>query len=153
VSRSALVRAFAGRGGRPPYTLSDLAENAVGLLDHLGIESAHVVGISMGGMIAQTMALEYPARVRSLTSIMSTTGKRWVGWQHPRLLPALALKRGSSLQDYIHRSKIMWKLIGSPAYPPSAEEVEDKARATYERGISDQGVMRQMLAVLHQPDR
>ena len=64
--------------------MHDLADDSFGLLDHLGIASAHIVGISMGGMIAQTMAIEQPARVRSLTSIMSTTGKRSVGWQHPR---------------------------------------------------------------------
>ena len=87
VTRGELVRAFARPRGRTPYTMSDLAGDAVALLDHLGLDSAHVVGISMGGMIAQTMAIEHPTRVRSLTSIMSTTGKRTVGWQHPRLLP------------------------------------------------------------------
>ncbi|MEJ7691328.1 MAG: alpha/beta fold hydrolase [Nocardioidaceae bacterium] len=81
--RADLVRAFAGRSTTPPYTLSDMADDAVGVLDHLGVERAHVTGASMGGMIAQTMAIEHPDRVLSLVSIMATTGRRTVGWQHP----------------------------------------------------------------------
>ena len=117
VTPPALVRAFAGRGGRPPYTLGDMADDAFGLLDHLGLDSAHVVGISMGGMIAQTMAIEHPDRVRSLTSIMSTTGKRTVGWQHPRLLPMLLASRGAGREAYVDGSARIWQLIGSPALP------------------------------------
>ena len=83
VRRDQLVRAFATGRARTPYTMSDLAGDAVALLDHLGLESAHLVGVSMGGMIAQTIAVEHPTRVRSLTSISSTTGRRTVGWQHP----------------------------------------------------------------------
>ena len=79
VSRRHLIKSAVGRGGRPPYTLSDMAADVFGLMDHLGWESAHVVGVSMGGMIVQTMAIDQPARVRSLTSIMSTLGKRSVG--------------------------------------------------------------------------
>ncbi len=89
VPRAALVRGFAGPAHRAPYTLDDLADDAAGLLDHLGLDSAHVVGVSMGGMIAQSMAVSRPGRVRSLTSIMSTTGRRTVGWQRPGLLPTL----------------------------------------------------------------
>ena len=83
VKRSQLVRAFGGRKVKAPYSMSDLAGDAVALMDHLGLESAHVAGISMGGMIAQTVAVEHPRRVRSLTSIMSTTGKRTVGLAGP----------------------------------------------------------------------
>ena len=89
VDRRHIVRAFVGRRGNPPYTLDDMAADGFALLDHLGIDKAHVVGISMGGMIAQTMALATPGRVLSLVSIMSTTGRRTVGWQDPRLLPML----------------------------------------------------------------
>jgi pimeloyl-ACP methyl ester carboxylesterase len=155
VTRTALVRAFAGRPSRQgtAYRMSDLAEDARGLLDHLGLDSAHVVGVSMGGMIAQTLALEHPDRVRSLTSVMSTTGKRSVGWQHPRLLPVLISPSGPSREAYVARSTLVWGLIGSPAYPPTAEEIRDKAHTTYDRGISASGVLRQMMAVLTQPDR
>jgi pimeloyl-ACP methyl ester carboxylesterase len=153
VRRSALLRAFAGRPVRPPYTLTDMARDGVGLLDHLGLDGAHVVGVSMGGMIAQAMAIAEPARVRSLTSIMSTTGKRTVGWQHPRLLPMMIAQRGAGREAYAAGSARMWQLIGSPAYPQTEEEVLARAFDTFDRGVSNSGVMRQMLAILAEPDR
>ena len=79
--------------------------------------SAHLVGVSMGGMIVQTMAIEQPGRVRSLTSIMSTTGKRTVGWQHPSLMPAMISARRAGREAYVEASTAMWRLIGSPGYP------------------------------------
>ncbi|HQR26121.1 MAG TPA: alpha/beta hydrolase [Nocardioides sp.] len=153
VKRSALVRAFAGRGGRPPYTLTDMAHDAFGLLDHLGIQAAHVVGVSMGGMIVQTMAVEKPERIRSLTSIMSTSGKRSVGWQHPKLLPILLAPRGPGRKAYAETSARLWQMIGSPAYPTDHEEILARAEETWDRGFSANGVMRQMLAILNQPNR
>ncbi|MGH9275283.1 MAG: alpha/beta fold hydrolase, partial [Acidimicrobiales bacterium] len=86
---TSFLKASQGEPIEVAYKLSDMAADGMALLDHLGIESAHVVGASMGGMIAQTMAIEHPQRVLSLTSIMSTTGRRSVGWQHPRLFPML----------------------------------------------------------------
>lgn len=153
VSRATLVRAFAGGRVRAPYTLEDMAGDAFGLMDHLGLESAHVVGVSMGGMIAQTMAITRPARVRTLTSIMSTTGKRSVGWQHPTLLPALIGSRGPGREEYIKGSAAVWKLIGSPSYPQPPERVRERAAETFDRGVSRSGVMRQMIAVVTQPHR
>ena len=153
VSRSALVRAFSGGRVRAPYAMSDLAEDAFGLLDHLGLESAHVAGVSMGGMIVQTMAILRPGRVRSLTSIMSTTGKRTVGWQHPSLLPTLLASRGPSREAYVAASSAVWRLIGSPGYPQPKEKTEARAGETFDRGVSASGVLRQMLAVVTQPDR
>jgi pimeloyl-ACP methyl ester carboxylesterase len=153
VGRTALVRAFAGGRSRPPYTLADLADDAFGLLDHLGLESAHVVGVSMGGMIVQTMAISQPGRVRSLTSIMSTTGKRTVGWQHPSLLPSLLANRGAGREAYVKASAALWKLIGSPGFPQTDEEVRARAEETFDRGVSAEGVLRQMLAILNQPNR
>jgi pimeloyl-ACP methyl ester carboxylesterase len=153
VTRGQLVQAFLGRGSRPPYTLSDMAADAFGLMDHLGWDSAHVVGVSMGGMIVQTMAIDRPGRVRSMTSIMSTLGKRSVGWQHPSLLPVLIAKRGAGRDAYVETSARTWKLIGSPAYPIDEEEARVRAAETFDRGVSASGVMRQMLAILNQPNR
>ena len=153
VTRRMLLQAFFGRGPRPPYTLDDMAEDAFGLLDHLGIDSAHVAGVSMGGMIVQTMALLRPERVRSLTSIMSTTGRRTVGWQDPRLLPLLLARSAQTREAYVASSARMWKVIGSPDYPETREEVDARAGATFDRGVSAAGVARQMVAILRQPDR
>ncbi|CAB4728322.1 unannotated protein [freshwater metagenome] len=153
VGRTAVARAFVGAPVRPPYTLADLADDACGLLDHLGLASAHVAGISMGGMIVQTMAIAQPARVRSLTSIMSTTGRRTVGWQHPALLPALIAPGRPGLEGYAATSERMWRLIGSPGYPTTAADTRSRAEETYARGVSASGVLRQMLAILTQPDR
>ena len=122
-------------------------------MDHLGWDSAHVVGVSMGGMIVQTMAIAQPSRVRSLTSIMSTLGKRSVGWQHPSLLPMLVAKRGPGREAYVATSAKVWQAIGSPGYPVDDETVRSRAEETFDRGVSASGVMRQMLAILNQPDR
>jgi pimeloyl-ACP methyl ester carboxylesterase len=153
VTRAMLVRAFVGLPVRAPYSMSDLARDAFALLDRLEIDRAHVVGVSMGGMIAQTMAVEEPARIRSLTSIMSTTGRRWVGWQHPRLFPSLLRPASPGREAYADGSVAMERLIGSPGYPRDEERTRQIAAETYDRGLSPRGTVRQMLAVLTQPDR
>jgi pimeloyl-ACP methyl ester carboxylesterase len=153
VSRRSMVQGFLGRGPRPPYTLDDMAGDAFGLLDHLGLADAHVVGNSVGGMVAQTMALLAPQRVRSLTSIMSTTGRRTVGWQDPRLLPLLLARNPQTREGYVDSSARFHKIIGSPGYPSTAQVVADRAAETWERGVSAAGVARQTLAILNQPDR
>ncbi|MDF1605386.1 alpha/beta fold hydrolase [Nocardioides sp. YIM 152315] len=153
VSRSTLVRAFAGTRVRAPYSLTDLADDAFGLLDHLGLESAHVVGVSMGGMIAQTMAIARPERVDSLTSIMSTTGKRSVGWQHPALLPRMIAPRKPGREAYVAGSMVFARLTGSPAYPEPEDAMRRRFEETWDRGVHPEGVARQMLAVVSQPNR
>ena len=153
VRRGTLVRAFAGARVRGPYDMRDLAEDAFGLLDHLGLAAAHVVGVSMGGMIVQTMAITRPDRVRSMTSIMSTTGKRTVGWQHPSLFPALLAGHKPGREAYVRSSAAVWTLIGSPGFPQARAQVEKRAGETYDRGVSPSGVLRQMLAVITQSSR
>jgi pimeloyl-ACP methyl ester carboxylesterase len=153
VTQAQLIAAFLGKRTGAPYSMSDLASDAVGLLDHLGLDRAHIVGVSMGGMIAQTMAIEHPQRMASLTSIMATTGRRSVGWQDPKLLPRLLERRQPTREWYVESSAAFWKLIGSPAYPNAEHEVREKAGETFDRGISRAGVVRQMLAVITQPNR
>ena len=153
INRRMIVGSFAGLRPRTPYTMQDLADDGFALLDHLELDTAHVVGISMGGMIAQTMALSRPRRVLSLTSIMSTTGRRTVGWQDPSLLPLLTARRDRSREHYVETSARLWRLIGSPGYPDTAESIRERAGETWDRGISRAGVMRQMGAILTQPDR
>ena len=153
VTRGMLLRAAGGVHVRAPYSMADLSRDAIGLLDHLGIDRTHVVGVSMGGMIAQTMAIDEPARVRSLTSMMSTTGRRTVGWQHPRLFPALLRPLRPGREAYADSGVAMWRLIGSPGYPRPDEDARAVAYETDDRGICPSGTMRQMLAVLSQPNR
>lgn len=152
VSRLDVAKALAGRL-RPPYTIGDLALDAVGLLDHLGIERAHVVGVSMGGMIAQTLAIDHPDRVLSLTSMMSTTGRRTVGFQHPKVLRGLLSSPGSTREEYVARSLRGTRLISSPAFPTDEGFARRRAEETYDRGYSASGALRQVLAILTQPDR
>jgi pimeloyl-ACP methyl ester carboxylesterase len=152
VSKVDVVRAFAGLA-RAPYGIGDLADDAFGLLDHLGIERVHLVGVSMGGMIVQTMAIADPERALSMTSIMSTTGSRRVGWQHPRVIPALLASAGRTRDSYVARSLRTSLVIGSPAFPGDEAMARERAYETYDRGWSASGVARHMLAVLTQPDR
>ena len=107
----------------------------------------------MGGMIVQTMALAAPARVRSMTSIMSTTGRRTVGWQHPSLLPPLLTGGRTGKEAYVAQSTRMWSLLGSPAYPVTEEDNRVRAAETWDHGVSAAGTLRQMVAILTQPDR
>ena len=107
----------------------------------------------MGGMIAQTLAIEHADRVLSLVSIMSTTGRRTVGWADPRLIPLLLGRSDRSREAVVERSVRTWATIGSPDYPTPPDETRRQAAETFERGISPSGVIRQMRAILAQPDR
>jgi pimeloyl-ACP methyl ester carboxylesterase len=152
VSRLDLAKAVLGLR-KAPYSIGDMADDAFGLLDHLGLDAAHVVGVSMGGMIVQTMAIAHPERVLSLTSIMSTTGRRTVGYQNPKLIPALLSKAGHTRDEYVARSLRGTSMIASPDFPTDEEFARNRAYETYDRGWSASGVMRQVMAIVTQPDR
>jgi pimeloyl-ACP methyl ester carboxylesterase len=139
--------------GRPPYLLRDMAADTFGLMDHLGIESAHLVGASMGGMIAQSAAIERPERVRSLTSIMSTTGSRRVGHPSYRTFGLLLGKPPREREAAIERVIKTFKVIGSPGYPFEEERVREIAGRSFDRGHSEAGIARQLHAITASGDR
>jgi len=147
------VDLFIGRRGTAPYLLRDMAADAFGLMDHLGIGSAHLVGASMGGMIAQTAAIEDPGRVRSLTSIMSTTGSRRVGHPSYKTFGLLLGNPPREREAAIERVVKTFKVIGSPGYPFDEERVRELAGRSFDRGHSQAGIARQLHAITASGDR
>jgi pimeloyl-ACP methyl ester carboxylesterase len=145
--------ALLGRRVDAAYTLDDLADDAVGLLDELGIEAAHVVGASMGGMIAQTIAARHPDRVLSLTSIMSTTGDRKVGRARRRMLPILLRRARSGRARNVARAVRVFRAIGSPGFPFDEEGVRELAGRSYDRCFHPAGAAHQLAAILASGDR
>ena len=133
--------------GRPAYRLRDLAADAAGLLDDLEIERAHVVGASMGGMIAQAVAIGHPERVLSLTSIMSSTGNRRLGRPAWRAFGTLLAKPPRDRDGYVEQAVKTFKVIGSPGYPMDEERFRALVGATYDRGYYPPGVARQLHAI------
>jgi pimeloyl-ACP methyl ester carboxylesterase len=124
------------------YTLSDMAADAAGLLDVLGIPAAHVVGASMGGMIAQTIAIEHPSRVKTLTSIMSTTGARDLPPAEPKAMAVLVTPVPTDRDASIARSVEVFRTIGSTGFPFDEDRVRARATLAYDRGFNPQGVAR-----------
>ena len=148
-----VMAALGGDASSASYTLSDMAADTVGLLDHLELDSAHVVGASMGGMIAQTVAIEHPDRVRSLTSIMSSTGDRGVGQPTPAGMGALLTPPASTREEAVDRTLAVFRVIGSPGYTLDEDALRARAELSYDRGHDPDGVSRQLVAVLASGDR
>jgi pimeloyl-ACP methyl ester carboxylesterase len=149
-----LPAALAGDFSSVSYTLSDMAADAVGLLDYLGIQKAHVVGASMGGQIAQTMAIDQPDRVRSLTSMMSSTGNAQVGQPSPEVLRSVfsgppAVTRDEVIERMVRAARV----VGSPGYPSDENEIAARAGRAYDRCYDPIGTARQAVATVASGDR
>jgi pimeloyl-ACP methyl ester carboxylesterase len=130
------------------YKLRDLAEDTTGLMDALGIKSAHLVGISMGGMIAQEIAISFPQRVRSLTSIMSTTGNPKVPGPTREAAAMLMAPPVTTRDEYMVRYAQTWKILRVGSFPLDEAKDRERAERTFERGLNPAGVGRQLRAVL-----
>ncbi len=137
----------------PPYTLRDMAADVVGLLDALDIERAHVVGASMGGMIAQAVAIEHPSRVHSMTSIMSTTGNREVPPATPEAMTALLTPSPSDRAEFIDHMVKTFRIVGSPGFEFDEASFRDRVGRAFDRSYDPSGVARQLVAVLADGDR
>jgi pimeloyl-ACP methyl ester carboxylesterase len=135
-------------GGAPVYTLDDMAADAIGLLDALGIERAHIVGASMGGMIAQLVALNHPERVLTLTSIMSHVGGEDAVPPTPEAMERLLTKRPETREEAIEVGLKTWRVIGSPGFPFDETAVRERVGLAFDRGFNPAGFMRQIAAVM-----
>jgi pimeloyl-ACP methyl ester carboxylesterase len=149
-----LPAALAGDLSSVSYTLSDMAADSVGLLDALGIQQAHLVGASMGGFIAQTIAIEHTGRVRSLISMMSTTGNPAVGQASPEVLRTIFSGPQATTRDEVVQQMLRAQLaVGSPQYPVNEAEVAERVGRAYDRCYDPAGIARQAIASVASGDR
>lgn len=139
--------------GAPPYTLGDLADDTVGLLDALDLDRAHVVGASMGGMVAQQVVLDHPDRVLSLTSIMSTTGDPSVGQPSEAALAVLLRPAAPDRESAIAGAVSGFRVFASTGFEVTDEYLRDRAAAAYDRGYHPAGGTRQLAAIIAATDR
>src|SRR3954469_22287965 len=135
------------------YRLSDMADDAAGLLRELDLAPAHVIGASMGGMIAQTLAARHPASVLSLTSIMSMTGSRWKGQPSPLLYPMFLRRPAEGRERSIERTMKVFKAIGSRGLPRDDELIREMAERSYDRDHDPVAPARQLAAIIASGNR
>lgn len=138
----------AGKMIKPPYLLRDMADDAVGLLDALGIESSHIVGVSMGGMIVQEMIIHHPERVLTMTSIMSSTGNPDLPPPKPEAMAILMEPAPEGRKDCIESSVRASQVLNGPGFPLDVDRVRRKAGLAFDRGLSPAGTSRQLAAIL-----
>jgi pimeloyl-ACP methyl ester carboxylesterase len=131
-----------------PYKLSDMAQDTIGLMDALNITSAHIVGASMGGMIAQEIAISFPERVRSLTSIMSTTGNPKIPPPSREAMAVLMAPPVKTRGEYIARYAQTWNVLRAGSFPEDEALDRGRAERTFERGLNPAGAGRQLRAIL-----
>ena len=138
----------------PPYSIGDMAADVAGLLDSLGLGQVHLVGASMGGFIAQTLALEHAGRVRTLTLMMTSTGSRRVGQPRPRVYARLLRRRVAAGRPAAIAATVeTFRLIGSPGFAFDEQYIRDLAGRSYDRGYDPDGARRQLAASVSQPNR
>ncbi len=136
-----------------PYQLTDMVEDTVGLLDALGIDAAHVVGASMGGMISQLLAIHHPERVRTLTSWMSTTGDPSLPRAQPHVIAAIMMPKPTRPEALVAYALELWKILNGSVFPMDKERVKTRSLLAMERGANPKGVGRQIAAILAAPSR
>ena len=135
------------------YTLADMAGDSVGVLDHLGIERAHVIGASMGGMIAQTIAIRHPQRAQSLVSIMSNTGSFWSGQPALTMYALLLRPAPTERSAFVQRAVETFAKIGGSGFEHDVEDLRDIASRSFDRGHNPAGSSRQLAAIVADRDR
>jgi pimeloyl-ACP methyl ester carboxylesterase len=148
-----ILRAMQGDASAATYAIEDMADDLAGLLPAIGVEKAHLVGVSMGGFIAQETAIRHPGRVLSVASIMSSTGNRMVGQGRPEVLRVLMSRPPVTREAAVDRAVEVWRALGSPGFPFDEARVRANGARAWDRDHEYAGVGRQMAAILTMRDR